>query len=66
MPWRSFNVPWRGERSAWKVWSEVTGVTKAFTTIARSPFATLEVFLDESPSSEFKLTEKFIITMYDT
>ena len=39
-----------GKRSAWKAWSEVPGVTEAFATIVRSPFAELDV-----ASSELKL-----------
>ena len=48
-----------GKRSAWKAWSEVSGVTEAFAIRARSPFAELDV-----ASPDLKLTENFDITMY--
>ena len=49
-----------GKRSAWKAWSEVPGMTEAFATIVRPPFAKLDV-----ASPELKLMEKFFNTMYD-
>ena len=49
-----------GKRSAWNAWSEVPGVTEAFATIARSPFAELDV-----ASPDLKLMEKFVMAIYD-